>query len=94
MKLETCRTVARGKLEMTEPTPLGLSGRVVANLWIFPLLGRRRGNWVPATGLVPRVVLGWAEGCYLWDCVFFLALAGGVGESGKGTGLRGELELG
>lgn len=44
MKLETCRTVAHGKLEITEPTPLGLPGRVVANLCIFPLLGKKEGK--------------------------------------------------
>ena len=31
-KLETYRTVAHGKLEMTQPTLLGLLGRAVVNL--------------------------------------------------------------
>lgn len=32
------------KLEMTQPTPLGLPGKAVANLWIFPLLGKKEAE--------------------------------------------------
>lgn len=44
MKLETHSTVAQGKLGMTQPTPLGLPGRAVASLYIFPLLAKKEAE--------------------------------------------------
>lgn len=89
--------MAHRKLEMTQPTPLGLPGGAVANCRWLLCWGRRSlgSSWVPATGLVPGpgpwagqratfVGVGW----------LFLLLADGTKETGKGDrpqGGRGEV---
>lgn len=52
-------------------------------------------NWYQPLGRCWKAVPGWGRALLpLWACVSFLALADGPGESGRGTYLVGELEVG